>query len=109
MTHVDAIGLLIATIVVILFIDWRLGRLFRKHELVEQRGMDRVGLVAETAADLASQVGRDLREMRQDQGNVVEAVHALSEQLRSHGARIHAVEDRVMRAGLIPSGHKVEP
>ena len=100
MSHVDILVFIVIGVVAVAALDWRVAKRFQVHERVEQASVDRLVQTAEVAADLAAQVGRDLKEMRQDQNNISTAVVALSDSIRMHDKRLGAVEERLFRAAL---------
>lgn len=97
----DAVVALLMLATVMIFIDWRLGRLFARHERVEQEANARLVQTAEVHADLALEAGKRAREALNRIDLVEGRVSLVQDDVRMHDRRLGAVEERLMRAAML--------
>lgn len=85
----------------LLILDWRLGKAFTKHEKVEAQNFATVAMSSDAAVAAAQTAARHLRELREDAAATKLRVGDLADEVRMHDRRLGAVEERVMRAALM--------
>lgn len=99
--RMDWIVILVGFALILVFIDFRLAKLFTNHERREQEMWASLSLVAEGANGNAVSVGRKVAELRADVDKHRSVVVELEADVRMHDKRLGAVEERLMRAALL--------
>jgi hypothetical protein len=97
----DILAVLAIAGLMLLVLDWRIGRAFGRHELVEQKANALLAMTAETGAATALEATRHLRELRADIEGVKGKLSGLAVDVAIHDRRLGAVEERYMRAALL--------
>lgn len=99
--HADAVAVLLAGLVVTLMMEWSLARRFAAHERVETKAIANLALTAETAASVAADAARMLREVRGELHEARVEWNQIMDDVRMHDRRLGAIEERFMRAAMM--------
>jgi hypothetical protein len=105
----DIVVVLCIAALMLLILDWRIGRAFKGHERREQEMYASIALTADGAAGRAIEMVRHVESMRAETVLLRVDVANIGEQVKMHDRRLGAVEERIMRTALtVPHSHRRE-
>jgi hypothetical protein len=93
----------------LLLLDWRIGKAFKSHETRERLMYAEIALTADGAAGRVRENSRQIEALRAEHTLVKVDVANISEQVRMHDRRLGAVEERIVRAALVIPRRSEEP
>ena len=103
----DGVFVLLLAGIVLLVLDWRIGKAFKGHEIREKQMYAEIALTADAAAGRARELAKQVDIFRAEHVLLTAAVENINEQLRLHDTRIIAVEKRLLLASLqVPHAHR---
>ena len=108
LSRMDAVLSVLGLVLVLVYLEWTLRRRFAAHEKVEMRQYADIAMTAETAAGTVKEVVRQLRVMRESSERAGATLETMGEEVRMHARRLGAVEERLMRAALVPAAKRPE-
>jgi hypothetical protein len=101
----DIVVVLAIAAVMLLILDWRIGRAFKRHEVREKQLYYEIQLTADGASGRVRELARQLETVQADHTLVQVDVANITEQVRMHDRRLGAVEERLVRAALSVPHH----
>jgi hypothetical protein len=96
----DIVVVLCIAAVMLLILDWRIGRAFKRHEVREKQLYYEIQMTADGAAGRVRDLAHQLQGIRAEHNLVQVDVANITEQVRMHDRRLGAVEERLVRAAL---------
>jgi hypothetical protein len=106
-THTLFVVLSVGVIIVVM--DYRITRAFALHELWEARKHADIQLLVDASVGATKVAAIQFKELREEAADLSERVDVLHTDLLDARGRLRAIEERVMRAGLMVPVLKQEP